>query len=385
MFFATFSFAFIASLLAATLIVFTQRFHGHLSLDSHPGVQKLHVEPTPRVGGLALFFGAVFGGISLPAEIQWFWFLICISALPAFTFGLIEDITKRVGVKARLLATICAGLIFCILTGYQITKVDIPGLDWLLSFWLPSLLFTAFAIGGIANAINLIDGVNGLAAGTSAIILSGFAVVAWQFDDLEIMGACFVGIGALLGFLLFNFPTGRLFLGDAGAYTIGFILAVIAVALPQRNPELSPLVGLLALAYPVIETMVSILRRLSREGTHPGEPDRLHLHSLIYRSRAKRLAKTLGMPHLRNPMTGFMLMGMSLLCVGLMILFDRNSGLIWASIALVGVVYVVIYRKVALLRPLVTLQRVKPARFKRAPALSHIGLSENVRKSRKML
>jgi len=186
MFLTAFLFALIASLLTAILIVATQRFHGQFTLDSHAGVQKLHTAPTPRVGGLALFFGALIGGIGLTGDAQWLWWMICISALPAFLFGLVEDITKRVGVRARLLATIFSGLIFCILTSYQITTVDIPGIDRLLSFWLFSLLFTAFAIGGTANAINLIDGVNGLAAGTSIIILTGFALIAVQLGDKAI-------------------------------------------------------------------------------------------------------------------------------------------------------------------------------------------------------
>jgi UDP-N-acetylmuramyl pentapeptide phosphotransferase/UDP-N-acetylglucosamine-1-phosphate transferase len=365
---SAFSFALISSLLAALLIVLTQRFHGHLSLDSHPGVQKLHLVPTPRVGGVALVFGGIVGGINLPADAQWLWLMICLSSLPAFIFGLMEDVTKRVSVKVRLLATICAGMVFCMLTGYQITRVEILGVDWLLSFGLFSFVFTAFAIGGIANAINIIDGVNGLAAGTSIIILSGFAALAWQAGDMEIMGACLVGIGALTGFFLLNFPTGRLFMGDAGAYTTGFILAVIAVALPQRNAEISPLIGLLALAYPVIETMVSILRRMARSGSHPGQPDRLHLHSLVYRSRAKRLARAVGSPHLRNALTGLLMMGLPLMSVALMVMVYDTTGLVWASMGLMTLVYVIIYRKVALLSPIIRLAGRGPARSKQKDA-----------------
>ena len=346
---AAFLIALLASMLTAIVIVATQRIHGHLTLDGHAGVQKLHAAPTPRVDGLALLAGFVIGGINLPEAQKWVWWLSCLAVCPAFLFGLAEDVTKRVGVRTRLLATICAGLIFCLLTGYQITRVDLPGADWLLSFWLPSHLFTAVAIGGIANAINIIDGVNGLASGTSIIILSGFAVVAAQVGDLEIVGLCLVGAGALAGFFFLNFPMGRLFLGDAGAYSTGFILAAIAVALPERNPEVSPLIGLLALSYPVTETMVSIHRRLSREGTNPGQADRLHLHSLVYRSRAKRLAQILGMPQLRNSLTGLMLMGLPLLSSGLMVLTHDSTPATLASILCVSLVYLAIYRKVALL------------------------------------
>lgn len=301
---------------------------------------------------MALLVGFLIGGLNLSGDAQWLWVLICISALPAFISGILEDITKRVSVKVRLLAAICAGMIFCTLTGYQITRVDVPGIDWLLSWGLFSVLFTAFAIGGIVNAVNIIDGVNGLAAGTSIIILTGFAAVSWQVGDVGIMGACLVTIGALTGFFLLNFPNGRLFLGDAGAYTIGFVLAALAVALPARNAELSPLIGLLALAYPVMETAISIIRRVARKGSHPGKPDRLHLHSLMYRSRAKRLAQAIGSPHLRNAITGLIMMGLPLLSVVLMLGAYKSTALVWMSVAVVAVTYIVIYRKVALLGPL---------------------------------
>lgn len=338
--------------LVALLIVMTGSIHGRFSMDNQPGVQKLHDTPTPRIGGLAIMAGMLCGGAALPAEQQGLGALLVLAALPAFLSGLIEDITKRVSVSIRLGATICSGLIFCTLSGIAITRVDLPGLDWLLSFPVVAILFTAFAIGGIANAINIIDGVNGLASGTVIIILSGFALLAWQEGDSELAGICLVMAAALFGFFLLNFPTGRLFLGDAGAYTAGFLLACIAVALPARNPELSPLIGLLALSYPVIETMVSIHRRIVRSGTHPGQPDRLHLHSLVYRSRAKRLAQLLGAPQLRNPLTSTMLWSLSLLSVLLMVLVAKSTIGILVSLAFVAVVYLLIYRRVALLRPL---------------------------------
>jgi len=333
------------------VIVMTKGLHGHLSLDGHTGVQKLHSSPTPRVGGLALMVGVIAGGFGLSVEFSGLWWLIALSAVPAFVFGLVEDVTKTVGVRARLLATICAGLIFCLLTGYRLDRVDVPGADWLLSHWPFAVVFTAFAIGGIANAINIIDGVNGLASGTSIIILSGFALVAWQIGDMQIVAICLIVAGALSGFFLLNFPLGKIFLGDAGAYATGFVLAVVAVALPARNAEISPLIGLLALSYPVTETMVSIHRRLVREGTHPGQPDRLHLHSLVYRSRALRLARQIGAPQLRNALAGFLMLGLPVISSLLMVVFATSSAFTALSTAVIALIYISIYRKVALLRP----------------------------------
>lgn len=355
---AIFGFSLIASLSVALAIILTQRFHGHLTHDSHPGVQKLHKAPTPRVGGVALCAGVIAGGLLLPEHTRFLWWVMALSALPAFVFGLIEDVTKKVGVKTRLLATICSGLIFCLASGYHIAQVGIPGLDWIFALAPFAVLFTAFAIGGIANAINLIDGVNGLASGTSIIILSGFAVVAAQVGDVQMLGISLTLAGALGGFFLMNFPMGRIFLGDAGAYATGFLLAALAVALPARNPEISPLIGLLALSYPVIETMVSIHRRTVREGTNPGQPDRLHLHSLIYRSRARRLAESVGAPKLRNAMSGLVVMALPLGSTALMVAFSESTVMILASIAMVAAVYLAIYRKVALLGGVV--QWVRP-------------------------
>lgn len=341
--------AFATSLCTALLLVLTQRLHGHLTLDSHDGVQKLHAAPTPRVGGVALAAGALAGGLMLDGEAARLWALIGGAALLAFAAGLIEDLTKRVGALMRLLATIAAGLIFCLVTSYHVERADIPGLDLALGFAPFAVLFTAVAIGGVANAVNIIDGVNGLASGTAIIILTGFALIAREAGDPALMQVCLLAIAALLGFFFLNFPAGRIFLGDAGAYATGFVLAAVAVVLPLRNPELSPLVGLLALAYPVTETLISIQRRIAREGTHPGQPDRLHLHSLVYRSRARRLARRLGQPQLRNALTSVILWSLSLLSVGLMVLARDSSALILLSLALVGVVYILMYRRVALL------------------------------------
>lgn len=342
--------SFVGAFMFAVILVATRSLHGRFSLDNQPGVQKLHNTPTPRIGGIAIVFGFLCGGALLPVDQQGLWSILALSVAPAFAFGLAEDLTKRVGVIARLLATISSGLIFCLLSGIALTQADLPGVDWILSFWPVAVLFTAFAIGGIANAINIIDGVNGLASGTVIIIVSGFALLAWRAGDTELAGVSCIIAGALFGFFLVNFPAGRIFLGDAGAYSAGFILSCIAVALPARNPEISPLVSLLALSYPVIETMVSIHRRMVREGSHPGQPDRLHLHSLIYRSRAKRLAELFGMPSMRNPLTSVMLWSLSLLSVVLMVLFAQSTVGILLSLSGMTMLYIVIYRRVALLR-----------------------------------
>jgi len=273
----------------SVLIVLTKGWHGHHSMDSIIGVQKFHTEPTPRIGGLGIVLGLVAVSLALwqgccdAAESQpllgLLWPML-VSVLPAFVFGLKEDITKRVSVRTRMLATMASGVLAWWLTGISLTRVDFWGVDVLLQ-WLPvSVLFTAFAVSGVANAVNIVDGFNGLASGVVCIALVAMGIIAWRVGDVPLAQLCLLLFLVTLGFWLVNFPWGSLFLGDGGAYALGFMLAWVAVLLPMRNPEVSVWAGLLACSYPVLEVAFSVQRRLSR-ALHPGHPDRLHLHSLI--------------------------------------------------------------------------------------------------------
>lgn len=346
------SVAFSASFLFAWLIVLTKDFHGSLTLDGSHGVQKIHSAPTPRIGGLALLAGAIVTGFLLDPSSQSLWWTICLCAIPAFGSGAIEDVTKKVSAKWRLIATVVAGLIFSLVTGYRIDHADIPGLDYLLTFPAFGVALSAIAIGGIANSLNIIDGVNGLASGTAIIVFSAFGVLAAQSGDTTVFAICLLMIGSIAGFFVLNFPSGRLFYGDAGAYSTGFVLAVIGIVLPARNPEYSPLIAVLALAYPWIETLVSIRRRLKREGTHPGAADRLHLHSLVYRSRARSLAKSIGRPQMRNPLTSVLLWSLSLVAATITVLKPGSPGFLGTGVGVVFILYLLVYRRVALLSKL---------------------------------
>lgn len=271
----------------------THRWHAHLSSDHIVGVQKFHTEPTPRIGGLAVLAGGVVGWAFAPPLVDKVLGEMLLAGLPAFILGFAEDLTKRIGVRERLVATMISGVVAWWLTDVSLTRLDVWGLDRLLA-WLPfSVVFTAFAVGGIANAFNIIDGFNGLAAGVILVCLSSFGMIAFLGGDAVMAKVCFVTGGVTAGFLLINFPWGKIFLGDGGAYLLGFWLAWIAVLIPMRNTTLSPWSSLLVCAYPIVEVMVSVLRRrLRRRTMSAGHPDRLHLHSLV-KSRIirKRLPK----------------------------------------------------------------------------------------------
>ena len=270
--------AFIASFVVTVLLVLTKRWHGRFSMDGTTGIQKQHSIPTPRIGGVAIVL-AVFVGwmVARPERRQ-----LLVAGLPAFAFGLAEDLTKKVSVQARLLATVASGILGWLLTGMALTSLDIVGVDLLMRYTFLSVLFTAFAVGGIANAINIIDGFNGLASGFVVLALMGVAAIAFNAHDVNLALGSLCVAGAMLGFWLVNWPWGKIFLGDGGSYFGGFALAWSCVMLVERNYVITPFAPLLICIHPVTEVLFSIYRRRMHLRS-PGQPDRLHLHSLIMR------------------------------------------------------------------------------------------------------
>lgn len=270
----------LVSFATSLLLVQTKHLHGRFSMDVTEGVQKFHTKPTPRIGGVAVATGLLAAWAWGPAASNALLSPMLVAGLPAFAAGLAEDVTKRVGVAARLLATMLSGLIAWWLTGIALNRVDIVYLD-AVAAWTPvAVAFTAFAVAGVANAVNIIDGFNGLSSGTVLILLFALGSIALGQGDPALAMTCAVVGAAVGGFWLVNFPLGKIFLGDGGAYLTGFCLGWLAVLLLMRHEHLSTWLVLLACAYPVTEVLYSVWRR-RRARLPSGAPDNLHLHSLV--------------------------------------------------------------------------------------------------------
>jgi UDP-N-acetylmuramyl pentapeptide phosphotransferase/UDP-N-acetylglucosamine-1-phosphate transferase len=281
--------AFVLSAALTLLVVRILRHRGAATKDHDlSGPQKVHTQPVARVGGLSVFatlllIAAVAALLDWQRPLALHLALLAICGLPAFAAGLAEDLTKRVPPFPRLVAAAISALLAVYLLNTAIRRTDIWGLDGIAAFEAGATLLAMIAVAGMANAVNIIDGFNGLASMCVVIMLAALGYVAFQVDDALVGTLALAGIGAVLGFFLWNFPGGMIFLGDGGAYFLGFFVAELSILLLVRNPGVSPLFPLLVCVYPVFETLFSIYRRRFLRAVPPSMPDGIHLHSLIYR------------------------------------------------------------------------------------------------------
>jgi len=278
--------AFFTSFVATILIIRTQKLHGAMSADHNlDGPQKFHTKAVPRIGGLAIGLGiylAIAFQVSNRLQLEPEIFLIFCS-LPTFLIGLTEDLTKNISVRVRLLFTALSALLAVELLGAEIRSLDTPLLDYLFTLPVIPTIFTVFAITGLANAFNIIDGFNGLSSMVGIISLLALGYMGIHFDDSLIIFLSFTMAASILGFFIWNYPRGLIFLGDGGAYLIGFWIATLSVMIVCRHEEISPWFALMLNAYPILETLFTIYRRKFHQGKNPGHPDGIHFHSLIFR------------------------------------------------------------------------------------------------------
>lgn len=276
--------------IAFLLSVFFKAFKS-FGADDRRGPQNIHDDAISRIGGLAVFIGFLMQAGILYKNTTNLQLLLILSTLPVFLAGFIEDITNKVSARTRFLASIVTGLLFYLLTGYSIYNIDIGLIDGYLSGSLLSILLTVFAVALLSNAMNIIDGLNGLAGGTALIICLATLYVFIFSNSSEGVAISLSLIVSLSGFIILNFPLGRIFLGDGGAYFTGAIIAALLIMLPVLNEQVSPFFCLLVVFYPTYELIRSAIRRFLVAGVHAFHPDNRHLHSVLFQyvSRLKAL------------------------------------------------------------------------------------------------
>jgi UDP-N-acetylmuramyl pentapeptide phosphotransferase/UDP-N-acetylglucosamine-1-phosphate transferase len=287
-----FAACFFVSLLAARLIIRSSIRHGQYSADhDFDGPQKFHAKAVPRIGGVGIFVAALFGAsliqLNEEPERTGMWFFL-VASLPAFIAGLVEDLTKKVSARRRLFFTAISAVLGIYLLNALVQRTSIPGLDNLITFPVVAIAVTIFLVTGFTHAVNIIDGFNGLASMCIFIMLLALAHVSHVVGDTLILKASLITAGAVLGFFIWNFPSGLIFLGDGGAYFLGFLIAELSILLVGRNADVSPMFPVLVCAYPFFETIFTIYRRKVLKGSSAGLPDGIHLHTLIHRRVIKQ-------------------------------------------------------------------------------------------------
>ncbi len=276
------------------LVVSSAEHHFHWSADHDlSGPQKMHLKAVPRVGGVGILAGVCGGAVvaiwqhgDLLAQAL----LLLACMLPAFGSGIWEDFTKAISPRRRMVALAVSGLLGVLLMDGKFTHTGSAPFDDFMAahglMWLGSV-GAIFAVTGISNSVNIIDGMNGLASMCATMTSIALAYIAWRVGDDLICGIALATVGATLGFFVWNYPRGLVFLGDGGAYLLGFIVAELGILLTTRHPQVSMLAPLLLVAYPVFETLFTMYRRRFIQKRSMTQPDGSHLHTLIYR-RLKR-------------------------------------------------------------------------------------------------
>ena len=319
------------------------------NLESKP--QRLHVHQVGRLGGLGIVFGmAVYAVLStLPAKSGFayhepFPVWVVFVGLPVFLLGIIEDLTGAVSAKYRLYAAIVSAFAAC-----YFLQAILPLGNSSKLVKVGMIIFSAFCVAGLVNAFNIIDGLNGLSSGVAVV---AFGLLGWgahQLGDLLLVQLAIGAMCALTGFMMVNYPNGRLFLGDGGAYLIGFLIAELAILLVVRHPAVSWFFPLACVIYPVTETLFSIYRRKIKK-SNAQQADALHLHSLIHRRLNHWRLNASGQTALRNSLSTTFFWSWQLLSAFVLVLIWESQFLLIAYCLLQVAIYLGLYRMIARFR-----------------------------------
>jgi UDP-GlcNAc:undecaprenyl-phosphate/decaprenyl-phosphate GlcNAc-1-phosphate transferase len=255
------------------------KYAEQLGFIDHPdGVRKIHTVAKPLVGGLGIITGVIIAMLAF-VPIQHYIGLI-IAMLMVGTVGALDD-RHDLHFKVRFIVQIAATVSIMSFGGTVLTSFgNLLGFGAIQTGFL-AYAITIFCVLGVINAVNMIDGLDGLAGGTSLVAFSAFGMLAWLNGQLELMLIAIAFVGALAAFLRFNWFPSKLFMGDAGSMTLGFVLAFFAIEVSQKTGSVvSPVAALLVLALPITDTITVMIKRVLK-GKSPFHPDKTHLHHIL--------------------------------------------------------------------------------------------------------
>lgn len=281
--------SFVFSFLFCLILIFLDKKAaeaGDKNLRNSP--QTLHIESVSRFGGVAIVFS--MGLIAYFAGYNWsnsMLMQVGILSLPAFIVGFLDDLKFLIHPFFRLLMLLPVPIMYFYYFDLKVIDLNLGFLDDFLQIEFFAVLFLCFAIVGMINAFNLVDGINGLLSTYLISILIALAIVESATGTIFSIDEDFrlhtnILLGSILGFMVLNYPYGKIFLGDAGAYYLGAIscFGIIYTHLENDN---SPWVVMCVLAYPFTDLAFSVFRKKVIMGGDPLQPDALHLHHVVYK------------------------------------------------------------------------------------------------------
>lgn len=240
-----------------------------------PDSRKIHTIPIPRIGGLAIALGVLIP-LLMWAPRNDFIYAYIVSGAILVIFGLVDDL-KGLDYRLKFLGQVLAALIMLFYGGIRITN-----LGTLLSYGtvLPDLLavvLTLLVIVGVTNAINLSDGLDGLAGGISLLGFFCIGFLAYLIQDNTVLLLSLAFVGAIFGFLRYNTYPASIFMGDTGSQLLGFSAIVLAIKVTQENVSVNPVLPLIIMGFPILDTLTVMLERM-KQGRSPFLPDKNHFH-----------------------------------------------------------------------------------------------------------
>ncbi len=289
-----------------------------------PKDRSSHSVPTTRLGGLGIALSLILS-ILLFLPLSSFTWALLAGLLVIVVTGVVDDIVD-IGPRWKFVGQIVAAGSFVLLDGGSLVNLG----DFLgsgeITLGLLAVPFTVFCMVGGMNALNLSDGLDGLAAGIAAIAAMFFAYFSWHAGASDLLLVCVALLGALVGFLRYNSYPAKLFMGDCGSLTLGYVLAALLVSGSQREGPHVPLVAwAMVLALPLLDTLLVMARRM-RYGHSPFSPDRTHLHHRLL---------TLGLSH--PAVVAVMYVAMASFGALALVLQDRTDWFRFAALCLTGV------------------------------------------------
>ena len=264
------------------------------------GDQQLHIKQTPRTGGLILFLSVFFlflflnffHSFQLQFELFLFIFLI-------FALGFLEDVFQNIPANLRFILLMIISLTSAAFFNLPDTKILL--LDELISSEYLKIFFYGLCIMLLINGNNMIDGLNGLCILNNLCTLSGIIIISFIVNDINYFNLSFSIFILLATALLFNFPNAKIFLGDSGAYLIGFLNSFLIINIFYDYKELNPLIIWILLAYPISEVLFSFLRKILKKKS-PLYPDKYHTHIKLFNLNKEKFG-----PLNANPISTLML------------------------------------------------------------------------------